>query len=227
VHDPTLPARWSVADYLQRSAELFGQPRDEGRSRARRVLDEMRLSNLLGRRLATLVPAERRLLQIARALVTDPTALIVEAPLADLDAPAQAAVARALGEVARTRKLVVSVWAVPSAGPERNLIDGTAELLILDAATLVARGAPRDVLGAGTWYRVTVLQNGKPLGELLERQGFAVILDAGTRSRSAVSGSSRFIVRVPAGASADAIVAAAVEVEAPLVELVDRGFVRE
>jgi energy-coupling factor transporter ATP-binding protein EcfA2 len=174
---------------------------------------------MAARRLSSLTPAERRVLGIAQATSARPEALVLDAPLADLDEPGQELVAYVLQRAAAQRRLLCSARGVPAAGSERGLIDALQQVLILENGRLLAAGSPSELFAKSAVYRVSAIGAGALFRGELERRGCRVF----SLSLGQVDGdgeSTRLLVRLPDSASADAILDAALAAEAGIIEMI-------
>jgi len=79
--DPSIFADMTVADNLLVAAEATGC----GKDKAIRALDEFRLGHLKNSRAGVLSGGERRRLEVARALLSEPSVLLFDEPFAGID----------------------------------------------------------------------------------------------------------------------------------------------
>jgi molybdate transport system ATP-binding protein len=119
-----------------------GVPAHAARSRA---LDELRrvgLAELAGRRPAELSGGQSQRVAVARALAADPRLLLLDEPLAALDAEQRPAVRAALAEVLQEVRLATLLVT-------HDPVDAVAladRVVVLEGGVVVQRGTPAEVL---------------------------------------------------------------------------------
>jgi lipopolysaccharide export system ATP-binding protein len=83
--EPSIFRKLSVEQNVLAVLEARGAPADERRERARVLLAELNIAHLAGSRAYTLSGGERRRAEIARALATDPSFILLDEPFAGID----------------------------------------------------------------------------------------------------------------------------------------------
>ena len=131
VHNVVVTAAWSVVGRFRESYD----PMDEIRARA--LLDQMGVAALADRRYGTLSEGERKRVQLARALMTDPELLLLDEPAAGLDLGGREDLVRRLAELAfdpDAPALVLVTHHVEEIPP------GFTHALLMREGTVVAQG---------------------------------------------------------------------------------------
>jgi iron complex transport system ATP-binding protein len=137
VRDVVLTASWAV---LGRFRERYDAV-DETRAGA--LLDQMGVAALADRQYGTLSEGERKRVQIARALMTDPELLLLDEPAAGLDLGGREDLVRRLGELAAdpdAPTLVLVTHHVEEIPP------GFSHALLLREGMVVAQGLLGDTV---------------------------------------------------------------------------------
>jgi lipopolysaccharide export system ATP-binding protein len=83
--EPSVFRNLSVEDNILCILETLDLPRDERKKRLQHLLGELGLERVASRKASMLSGGERRRLEITRALVTQPTLLLLDEPFANID----------------------------------------------------------------------------------------------------------------------------------------------
>jgi len=141
--EPSIFQRLSVRDNVLAILETMRMSRRQRQGEAERVLAEMELTRVADAKAYTLSGGEKRRLEIARALVTKPTLLMLDEPFSGVDPKA---VYEIQGIVLALRKSGIGILLTDHSVREtlaitdrsyiihegRVLVSGTAEKLVLD-----------------------------------------------------------------------------------------------
>ncbi|MFP5281908.1 MAG: ABC transporter ATP-binding protein, partial [Actinomycetes bacterium] len=139
VHDVVVSASYAVLGRWRESYdELDHQRADE-------LLESLRIAGLKDRTFGTLSEGERKRVQIARALMTDPELLLLDEPAAGLDLTGREALVRTLGELATDPYAPASVLVTHHV---EEIPAGITHALLLRQGEVVASGPLRDTLTA-------------------------------------------------------------------------------
>lgn len=126
--------------------------REERTRRATSLLEAFRISHLAGRKARDISGGESQRVALARTLVTDPEFLLLDEPLAALDAPTKAKIIDDLREWNRTHNIPI-LYVTHSRDETFALGE---RLIVLESGRVIAQGTPHEVLSAP--YMETVAQ---------------------------------------------------------------------
>lgn len=138
---PTLDPDLSVIENLLYHGALHGLPRAEARRRAMHELARIELADRAGSTVRALSGGQRRRAEVARALLTRPSLLLLDEATTGLDLPSRMAVRRHVRELCATEGLAV-LWAT-------HLIEEVPEearVIMLAAGRVQAEGSVPEVL---------------------------------------------------------------------------------
>ena len=139
VHDVVVSASYAVLGrWREDYDELDHQRADE-------LLDQLGIGGLLDRTFGTLSEGERKRVQIARALMTDPELLLLDEPAAGLDLSGREALLRTLSDQAQDPYAPASVLVTHHV---EEIPVGITHALLLKGGRLVAAGPVDDTLTA-------------------------------------------------------------------------------
>jgi len=139
VHDVVVSASYAV---IGRWREQYDELDHE---RAEELLAELRIDALADRTFGTLSEGERKRVQIARALMTDPELLLLDEPAAGLDLAGRETLVNTLGELAQDRYAPASVLVTHHV---EEIPAGITHAMLLKDGKIVAAGPLRDTLTA-------------------------------------------------------------------------------
>jgi iron complex transport system ATP-binding protein len=113
--------------------------------RADELLAQLRIDALADRTFGTLSEGERKRVQIARALMTDPELLLLDEPAAGLDLAGRETLVNTLGELAQDHYAPASVLVTHHV---EEIPAGITHAMLLKDGKIVAAGPLRDTLTA-------------------------------------------------------------------------------
>ncbi len=207
--DVPLPPDWTALEYVLTALRLGGK--GHGRAAAARAMGALEATGLgaaARRALRSLAMPERRALHFAAALARDVRVVVADDPLSGLEGAGAAFVLGAIGAATDGRGAILSAR-TPSAGaPEGVLAEHATHLAVLAAGEVAFVGTPDAIPRGARLWGLTVRANGDALAAELTRRGITL-----------TGGPLRYAATVPEGGGARDLVAAAVAVRAPVVEL--------
>jgi iron complex transport system ATP-binding protein len=139
VHDVVVSASYAV---VGRWREQYD---DLDHERADELLGQLRIDGLADRTFGTLSEGERKRVQIARALMTDPELLLLDEPAAGLDLAGRETLVNTLGELAQDDYAPASILVTHHV---EEIPSGITHAMLLKAGKIVAAGPLRDTLTA-------------------------------------------------------------------------------
>jgi iron complex transport system ATP-binding protein len=137
VTDAILTAAWGVTGRWQEEYE------DIDVRRATRVLSEWRLDHLASHYVGTLSDGERKRVQIARSVMTDPELLLLDEPAGSLDVGAREDVIEMLDHFSSEASSPAMVMVTHHV---EEIPSGFTHLLVLQAGKIIAKGPIQDTL---------------------------------------------------------------------------------
>ena len=148
-----LDADLSVRENLTSYARFFGLPRAEARRRAAELLEFVQLTDRATSKVESLSGGMKRRLTIARALVNDPSLVLLDEPTTGLDPQARHLVWERLFRLKqRGATLVLTTHYMEEA---EQLCD---RLVVMDGGRIVAEGSPRALIQAHSTAEVVELR---------------------------------------------------------------------
>jgi iron complex transport system ATP-binding protein len=139
VHDVVVSASYAV---LGRWREQYDELDHE---RADELLAQLRIARLGDRTFGTLSEGERKRVQIARALMTDPELLLLDEPAAGLDLAGRETLVNTLGELAQDHYAPATVLVTHHV---EEIPAGITHVMLLKGGSIVASGPLHDTLTA-------------------------------------------------------------------------------
>lgn len=222
--DPVLPGSFTVDSYLAHAARLAHGHKARAEADAARVLADFGLRDLAGKKLASLVPYQRRALGIATAALGRPRVICLQTPLFGLDAAA-ADYVHALVRRAREQCPVVVTGPRPiSPSPEQALFDDCDCVALRAHGTLVAQGPPAAVFSGQARYLLTLVgSNGARFEDIVRGSGSQIAPTHAPANLPNVLPTEvsphSYVVDLAPGASTDVLLDAALDTEMLVVEL--------
>ncbi|MGA7931013.1 MAG: ATP-binding cassette domain-containing protein [Candidatus Sulfotelmatobacter sp.] len=131
---------------VERNTEygLAHLPRQSRKQRAAAMLQEFRIEHLHQRRPGELSGGERQRVALARALVTDPCVLLLDEPLAALDAATKAKILDDLRRWNQAHRIPI-LYVTHS---REEVIALGERVLVMEQGCIIAQGTPHEVLRA-------------------------------------------------------------------------------
>ncbi len=142
LQDPALFPHLSAGENVEYG--LARLPRAERRQHAETMLREFRIEHLRRQRPAQVSGGERQRVALARALVTDPCVLLLDEPLAALDAATKAKIIDDLRRWNQAHRIPI-LYVTHS---REEVLALGERVLVMEAGQIIAQGTPHEVLSA-------------------------------------------------------------------------------
>ena len=139
---PTLDLDLSVVQNLRYHASLHGLSRKQSIQRIREELERQGMYPRRNEKIRQLNGGHRRRVEIARALLHQPSVLLLDEPTVGLDVPSRRAIVDYIHALCRSQKIAV-LWAT-------HLIDEVYEqdhVIVLHHGSIRAKGPVKEVIG--------------------------------------------------------------------------------
>ncbi len=138
--EPSVFRTLTVADNIRIVLENRGYAREEMDEEVNRLLSEMGLTELADQKGGSLSGGERRRVEVARALATDPKFILLDEPFAGVD---PLAVSDIQGIIRGLKKRGIGVFL--SDHNVRETLTVCDSAYILNLGKVIARGTPKDI----------------------------------------------------------------------------------
>jgi lipopolysaccharide export system ATP-binding protein len=139
--EPSVFQRLSVRDNLLAILETMNISRAERKRRANDLIERFSLTEVINSQARVLSGGERRKLEIARAMVTDPSLILLDEPFSGVD---PIAVEELQTEIRRLVASGVSIL-ITDHNVERTL-EVADKAYIMDHGKVIAEGSPKEII---------------------------------------------------------------------------------
>jgi lipopolysaccharide export system ATP-binding protein len=140
--EPSIFQRLSVRDNLLAIFEVMKLSRSERRRRADALLDQFGLGHLSKQTARTLSGGERRRLEIARAMVTEPQLILLDEPFSGVDPIAVEGLQKEIVRLREEHNIAILL----TDHNVRETLSVTDRSYIIHEGQVIAEGAPRDLI---------------------------------------------------------------------------------
>ncbi len=146
---PTLDLDLSVQQNMLYYAALHGVGKREAKPRIGAVLERLGMAKRAGEKVRSLNGGHRRRMEIARALLHEPSLLLLDEPTVGLDIETRRTITDHVHQLAAEERLTV-LWATHLA----DEVNDDDRLVVINDGTIVADGLCKDIRGNQTLLQV-------------------------------------------------------------------------
>ena len=139
--EPSVFRRLSVRDNLLAILETMALSRSRRHEKAQQLMEQFGLTKVADNEAQTLSGGERRKLEIARALVTNPTMILLDEPFSGVDPIAVEDLQR---EIVTLKERGISILLTDH--NVRETLNVTDRSYIIDSGKVLREGVPRDLI---------------------------------------------------------------------------------
>ncbi|RLB64662.1 MAG: ABC transporter ATP-binding protein [Deltaproteobacteria bacterium] len=207
--DPPMPLRWTVQEYLSWGARLGGARRRQAKALALAALERLGLTDLRRRRLKALARHERRALAVTLAIVTNPSVIVLEDPLAKLDESDVTAVMAVMAQAAVGRAVILSMPHLSPRSPAAHLARTATDICVFRGGELLLVAEPATLFDNAAIYEITVKRGAAALRRTLAEQGLELH-----------GGPEHFSLSLPKGRGPSDVLAAAAQARAAVTSCI-------
>lgn len=165
---PSLDVLLSIRENLRLQSAIFGLPEAESNARIERLADELRLTDRLDDRVGALSGGLARRADLARALLTNPSLLLLDEATAGLDPPSRDEFLAALSRRHGAGDLTILMTTHLMDEAER-----AGRVVMMDGGRVVADGSPDDLRRGLTHDGRIVLRTGWASHDELAALGYS------------------------------------------------------
>lgn len=143
---------FTAVRFMSYMAALRGMSKAEASEAIPRVLEQVELSDVAGRKIKTFSGGMKQRLMIAQAILADPDVLILDEPTAGLDPRQRIAVRNLIASIARKKIVILSTHVVS------DVACISREILLLRQGELIEKAPPAELTSriAGKVWELTV-----------------------------------------------------------------------
>jgi molybdate/tungstate transport system ATP-binding protein len=175
--DFALFPHYSVKDNIMYPLKIMGLPLQEKVSRVQHAAEEMNITHLLLRKPGNLSSGEQQRVALARTLVTDPKVLLLDEPMASVDASLKDSIRRMLRRLNRNGQTIIHV--THDFGEAISLANRVG---VIHNGRIIQEGTPLEVFnhpvnkfvaryaGIKNFFKVTFITNYRNCSGLTEKR---------------------------------------------------------